>query len=36
MEKLLKEQTERYKQEMKNCKEAFGVLEKEKRQKWEK
>jgi hypothetical protein len=34
MEKLLKEQTERYRQEVKNSKEAFGVLEKERRQKW--
>jgi hypothetical protein len=34
MEKLIKEQMERYKGEMKNAKEAFQALEKERRGKW--
>ncbi len=34
MEKLIKEQSERYKSEMKNAKEAFQGLEKERRVKW--
>jgi hypothetical protein len=36
MEKLLKDQQERYKVDMKSVKDAFTAIEKEKRAKWEK
>jgi hypothetical protein len=36
MNKLLNEQKERYKLEIKNNKDAYIVIEKEKRNKWEK
>lgn len=35
MNKIVKDLEERYRKDMKNAKEAFYVLEKEKREKWE-